>query len=145
MYKSESSFSPLLDLRFVGATGPRLRSPAVHPEAPGQQQKNSRRTRGTSKGTRDLGRNPVCLRGHMRYRAEVVGYCLQVDWRDKQQSNCHSPLESSQCLPLNAGEETGCRKMIIEKKVGGPLWPLWPSGTAALSLLRVLEGADYRM
>lgn len=35
--------------------------------------------------------------------------------------------------------------MIIEKKVGGPLWPPWPSGTAALSLLRVLEGADYRM
>lgn len=35
--------------------------------------------------------------------------------------------------------------MIIEKKVGGPLWPLWPSGTVILRLLRVLEGADYRM
>lgn len=35
--------------------------------------------------------------------------------------------------------------MIIEKKVGGPLWPPWPSGTVILSLLRVLEGADYRM
>lgn len=35
--------------------------------------------------------------------------------------------------------------MIIEKKVGGPLWPPWPSGTVILRLLRVLEGADYRM
>lgn len=35
--------------------------------------------------------------------------------------------------------------MIIEKKVGGPLWPPWPSGTVILRRLRVLEGADYRM
>lgn len=28
-----------------------------------------------------------------------------------------------------AGEETGRYKMIIEKKVGGPRWPLWPGGT----------------
>lgn len=33
--------------------------------------------------------------------------------------------------------------MIIEKKVGGPLWPRWPSGTVILRLLRVLEGEDY--
>lgn len=33
--------------------------------------------------------------------------------------------------------------MIIEKKVGGPIWPLWPSGTVILRLLHVLEGADY--
>lgn len=35
--------------------------------------------------------------------------------------------------------------MIIEKKVGGPVWPPWPSGTVILRLLRDLEGADYRM
>lgn len=106
-------------------SGPTLVPP---PTPPGWQQKISRRTRGTREGTRDLGCNPVCLQGHRRYRAEAVGYCLQVDWRNKQQSNCHSPLESCQCLPLNAGEETGCRKMIIEKKVGGPLWPRGPRG-----------------
>lgn len=91
-----------------------------------------------------MGRNPVCPRGHMPYRVEIVSYNLEVYSRDKQQSNCNS-LESSQCLQLNAGEETGCCKMIIEKKVGGPLWPSWPSGTVILRLLHVLEGADYRM
>ncbi len=35
--------------------------------------------------------------------------------------------------------------MIIEKKVGGPLWPPWPSGMVILRLLRVFERPDYRM
>lgn len=122
---------------------PTFRFPAPTLRPPGPQQLKSER--GKCKGTWDLGRNPVCLRGHMLYRVEIVSYSLEVYSRDKQRPNCNSHLESSQCLLLNAGEETGCCKMIIEKKVGGPLWPPWPSGTVILRLLHVLKGADYRM
>lgn len=62
-----------------------------HPEIPPTATEDLQKDEGgTREGTRDLGRNPVCLRGHMRDRAEVAGYCLQVDWRDKQRANCHS-------------------------------------------------------
>ena len=45
----------------------------------------------------------------------------------QQASNCNA-LECCQCPLLKAGEETGCCKMIIEKKVGGPLWLCGPLG-----------------
>ena len=63
-------------------------------------------------------------------------------------SNCYLPLEYRRCLGLKTGEETGCCKMIIEKKVGGPLWP---SGSAIIRpLCFLVEGdgggrGDYRM
>lgn len=43
-----------------------------------------------SKGTRDLGHNPVCPQGHMLCSFEIVRYSLEVYLRYKQLSNCNS-------------------------------------------------------
>lgn len=58
----------------------------------------------------------------MVFRLGIVNYSLEAYYGD---NGCLIAIPfGEQCLLVNAGEETGCCKMIIEKKVGGPLWLL---------------------
>lgn len=84
-----------------------------------------------------MGRNPVCLRGHML--VEMV----PTVWKFIRGTNSSLIIIPGQCLQLNTGEETGYCKMIIEKEVGGPLWTIYPLGTVILNVRHVSLPEDY--